>query len=104
IFAMVMFFWEKFPVEFTAMAVLIGLIVTGVLEPKEAFAGFTDSAVLLYMAMFIVGDALFLTGAATKLGGLVTKFSQTEKHSIILIMIISGIASGFLSNAGTAAI
>lgn len=104
IFAMTMFFWEKFPVAFTAMTVLIGLIVTGVLEPKEAFAGFTDSAVLLYMAMFIVGDALFLTGAATKLGGLVTKFAKTEKQSTILIMLVSGIASGFLSNTGTAAI
>lgn len=86
------------------MTVLIGLIVTGVLEPKEAFAGFTDSAVLLYMAMFIVGDALFLTRASTKLGGLVTKFAKTEKQSIILIMLISGIGSGFLSNTGTAAI
>lgn len=104
IFAMIMFFWEKWPVAFTAMTVLVGLIVADILEPKEAFAGFTDSAVLLYMAMFIVGDALFLTGAATKLGRLVTKFAKTEKHSIILIMIITGITSGFLSNAGTAAI
>ena len=104
VFAMIMFFWEKIPVAFTAMIVLVGLVVTKVLEPKEAFAGFTDSAVLLFMAMFIVGDALFVTGAATKIGGLVTKFAKTEKQTIIFVMIIAGIASGFLSNTGTAAI
>ena len=42
IFAMVMFFLEKIPVSSTAMIVLVGFIVTGILEPKEAFAGFTE--------------------------------------------------------------
>lgn len=104
IFAMVMFFTEKIPVAFTAMIVLVGFILTGVLTPKEAFAGFTNSTVLLFMAMFIVGDALFVTGAANKIGGLVTKYAKSEKHAIIIIMIASGLLSGFLSNTGTAAI
>lgn len=104
VFAMVMFFTEKIPVAFTAMIVLVGYIVTGVLEPKEAFAGFTNSTVLLFMAMFIVGDALFITGAANKIGGVVTKFAKSEKHAIIIIMLTSGLLSGLLSNTGTAAI
>lgn len=104
IFAMVMFFTEKIPVAFTSMIVLVGFILTGVLTPEEAFAGFTNSTVLLFMAMFIVGDALFVTGAANKIGSLVTKYAKSEKHAIIIIMIASGLLSGFLSNTGTAAI
>lgn len=104
VFAMVMFFWEKIPVWITAMIVLVGLILTDILEPKEAFAGFTDTSVLLYIAMFIVGAALFETGAATKIGGLVTRYAKTERQTIIFVMIIAGITSGFLSNTGTAAI
>lgn len=104
IFAMVMFFLEKIPVAMTAMIVLVGYIVTGILTPQEAFKGFTNSSVLLFMAMFIVGDALFITGAAHKIGGVVTKYAKTEKQTIIMIMVTAGLLSGFLSNTGTAAI
>src|SRR5690625_3754447 len=90
VFAMVMFFLEKIPVTCTSMIVLIGFIVTGILEPKEAFAGFIDSSVLLFMAMFIVGDALFVTGAAAKIGNLLIRYAKTEKQSILFIMVISG--------------
>lgn len=54
--------------------------------------------------MFVVGQALFETGMANKIGGLVTKFARTEKTLIIAIMVIVGVMSGFLSNTGTAAV
>ena len=54
--------------------------------------------------MFIVGGALFETGMANKIGGVVTHFAKTEKQLIIAIMVIVGVMSGFLSNTGTAAI
>ena len=54
--------------------------------------------------MFVVGQALFETGMANKIGGTVTKFARTEKTLIIAIMVIVGIMSGFLSNTGTAAV
>ena len=52
--------------------------------------------------MFVVGQALFETGMANKIGGLVTRFAKTEKTLIIAIMVIAGVMSGFLSNTGTA--
>ena len=54
--------------------------------------------------MFIVGGALFETGMANKIGGVVTHFAKTERQLIIAIMIIVGLMSGVLSNTGTAAI
>ena len=54
--------------------------------------------------MFVVGQALFETGMANKIGGIVTKFAKSEKILIIAIMLIVGIMSGFLSNTGTAAV
>ena len=104
LFAIVMFMWEKIPLGLTSMIVCVGLIVTGVLDWKTAFSGFIDSNVILFVAMFIVGGALFETGMANKIGGLVTKFARTEKTLIIAIMVIVGVMSGFLSNTGTAAV
>ena len=103
-FAVVMFVFEKIPLGVTSMIVCCGLVVTGVLDVKTAFAGFIDSNVILFVAMFIVGGALFETGMANKIGGIVTKFAKSERMLIIAIMVIVGLMSGVLSNTGTAAI
>ena len=68
LFAVIMFVLEKIPLGVTSMIVCIGLVVTGVLDVKTAFAGFIDSNVILFVAMFIVGGALFETGMANKIG------------------------------------
>lgn len=104
IFAVIMFAWEKIPLSITAMVVAVGLTITGVLDASEAFAGFVDGNVLLFMAMFIVGAAFFDTGMAQKIGGVITKFAKTERQLIVVVMIITGLMSGFLSNTGTAAV
>ena len=104
LFAVIMFVLEKIPLGVTSMIVCIGLVVTGVLDIKTAFAGFIDSNVILFVAMFIVGGALFETGMANKIGSLVTKFAKTERMLIIAIMVIVGVMSGVLSNTGTAAV
>ena len=71
---------------------------------QTAFSGFIDSNVILFVAMFIVGGALFETGMANEIGGLVTKFAKNERGLIVAIMVIVGLMSGVLSNTGTAAI
>ena len=103
-FAVVMFVWEKIPLALTAMIVSVGLTITGVLDAKTAFVGFVNSNVILCVAMFIVGQALFETGMANKIGSLVTRFARTERQCIIAVMLITGTMSGFLSNTGTAAV
>ena len=104
LFAIVMFVLEKIPLGVTSMIVCIGLVVTGVLDVNTAFAGFIDTNVILFVAMFIVGGALFETGMANKIGGLVTRFARTERMLIVSIMTITGLMSGVLSNTGTAAV
>jgi len=103
-FAIVMFVTEKIPLGLTSMIVCVGLVITKVLDVKTAFSGFIDSNVILFVAMFIVGGALFETGMANEVGGIVTKFAKSERSLIIAIMVIVGLMSGVLSNTGTAAI
>ncbi|MBS6397134.1 MAG: SLC13/DASS family transporter [Clostridiales bacterium] len=104
LFAIIMFVTEKIPLGVTSMIVCIGLVVTGILDVGTAFSGFTDNNVILFVAMFIVGGALFETGMANKIGGIVTRFAKTERMLIIAIMVIVGLMSGVLSNTGTAAV
>ena len=99
-----MFVTDKLPLGLTSMIVCVGLVLTKVLDVKTAFSGFIDSNVILFVAMFIVGGALFETGMANEVGGIVTKFAKSERSLIIAIMVIVGLMSGVLSNTGTAAI
>ena len=103
-FAVVMFVTEKIPLAVTSMIVCIGLVITGVLNVNDAISGFINSNVILFVAMFIVGGALFETGMANEIGSLVTKFAKSERGLIVAIMVIVGVMSGFLSNTGTAAV
>ena len=103
-FAVVMFVTEKIPLAVTSMIVCIGLVITGVLNVNDAFSGFINSNVILFVAMFTVGGALFETGMANEIGSLVTKFAKSERGLIVAIMVIVGVMSGFLSNTGTAAV
>ncbi|EBA5070849.1 SLC13/DASS family transporter [Salmonella enterica] len=104
VFAIVMFVWEKVSLAVTSMIVCVALVITGVLNIKQAFAGFIDTNVILFVAMFIVGGALFETGMANKVGGVITRFAKTEKQLIFTIMVVVGLMSGVLSNTGTAAV
>ncbi len=54
-FAVVMFVTEKIPLGLTSMIVCVGLVLTKVLSVSEAFNGFINSNVILFVAMFIVG-------------------------------------------------
>ena len=104
VFTIVSFILEKIPLGLTASICAIGLTITGVLDVSTTFSQYVNSNVILCVGMFVVGQALFETGMANKIGGTVTKFARTEKTLIIAIMVIVGIMSGFLSNTGTAAV
>ena len=103
-FAVISFVLEKIPLGLTATIVALGLNLTGVLDVKTTFAGYVNSNVILCVGMFVVGQALFETGMANRIGGIVTKFAKSERMLIIAIMVIVGVMSGFLSNTGTAAV
>ncbi|STU55937.1 putative cation transporter [Klebsiella pneumoniae subsp. ozaenae] len=66
VFAIIMFVWEKVPLAVTSMVVCVALVLTGVLDLKQAFAGFIDSNVILFVAMFIVGGRYLKPGWQTK--------------------------------------
>ena len=104
VFAIVSFILEKIPLGLTASICALGLTLTGILDVSTPFSQYVNSNVILCIGMFVVGQALFETGMANKIGGLVTRFAKTEKTLIIAIMVIAGVMSGFLSNTGTAAV
>ena len=100
--AAVLFFTEVIPLPITAMLVPVSLSVFHIIPAKAAFANFGNQWVIIFMAMFVVGESTFITGFADKVGKATLKLSKgSEVKLLIFTMLAVGCLSAFLSNTGT---
>lgn len=102
--ALLIFATEKLRVDVVALLVLITVGLTGLVEPKEVFSGFSNSAVITVWAVYIVSGGLFNTGVADYMGRFILYLSGTnEMRLIAVIMIVCGTMSAFMNNVGATA-
>lgn len=100
----VLFVTEIIPLAITSLGGAITLGLMGIITPKVAFSGLSDSTVVLFAGMFVVGAALFYTGLAQKIGETVVSHAGTSENGLMLaIMVVTATMSAFLSNTGTTA-
>ena len=100
----VLFVTEIIPLAITSLGGAITLGLMGIITPKVVFSGLSDSTVVLFAGMFVVGAALFYTGLAQKIGETVVSHAGTSENVLMLaIMLVTATMSAFLSNTGTTA-
>ena len=98
----ILFFTEIVPLPVTAMLIPVALGLFGIIPAKSAFANFGNEWVVIFMAMFVIGEATFVTGFADKVGALTVKLSGgSEAKLLIFSMVAMAGLSAFLSNTGT---
>lgn len=103
--SLILFVSEVIRMDLVAMLVLCSLAVTGLVGPNEAFAGFSNSAVITVWAMFILSEGLTRTGIANVIGFQVMRIAgRREFVMIIVIMLTAAILSAFMNNIGVAAL
>ena len=99
-----LFITELIPLAITAMSGAIACGLLGFIPAKQVFSGLSNSTVVLFAGMFVVGAAMFHTGLAQKIGISIVRFSGTSENSLMFgIMIVGAGLSSVLSNTGTAA-
>ncbi|MBC8509181.1 MAG: SLC13 family permease [Chloroflexi bacterium] len=102
--ALIIFATEKLRVDVVALLVLLTVGLTGLVGPKEVFAGFSNSAVITVWAVYIVSGGLFKTGVADILGKFILRLAgESEMRLIAVIMIACGTMSAFMNNVGATA-
>lgn len=102
--ALVLFVTEWIPLPATAMAVAVLFYLIGVIDAATALKSFASSTAMIIASMAVIGEAVFKTGGANKIGHILTRFAKNERYLIFAIVLFSGIMSGFLSNTGAAAL
>ena len=99
-----LFITELIPLAITAMGGAVACGLLGFIPAKAVFSGLSDSTVVLFAGMFVVGASMFYTGLAQKIGTTVVRFCGTGEMSLMFgLMLVATLLSSVLSNTGTAA-
>ena len=100
-----LFITERLSIDLVALVIILLLVVTGVLSPKEGLAGFGDQATLTVAFMFVLSSALLSTGAVSTLGPrLSVHFRQSPMKGMLLFMLLVGLLSAFANNTPVVAL
>ena len=96
--------WGKIRSDIVALCSLLALVLTNVLTPAEALAGFSNSVVIMIAALFIVGGAISQTGLAGAVSNRLLKLAGNSSYKLfLLVMLVTAFIGTFLSNTGTVA-
>ncbi len=88
-----------------ALLALLALVLSGILDAKEALAGFSEPSVILIAAFFVIGESLVRTGIALRVGDwLVDKAGKSETRVLVLLMLAVAALGSVMSSTGVVAI
>ena len=92
----------KIPFSVISTGIILALILTGVKTPAEAFGGFINTNVVMFVAMFVIGAGLTKTPLIDKAQSLVIRYKDNQR----MLIFLSCVAAAFLGaiTSATAAI
>jgi len=96
---------EWFPVEVTGLGLVVFLVLTGLLTPEEAFAGFGSEVVILMLGLLIMAAALEHTGVTEYTGQFLVRLAGTKPNRVLLaVMGVTVAVSSLMSNTAATAL
>jgi di/tricarboxylate transporter len=103
--AAVLFASGRVRLDVTALLVVLALMLSGVLTPREALSGFGDPVVPLVAGLLVVGEMLTRTGVAYAMGNWLTRAGGTsETRLLILLMLAAGALGSVMSSTAVVAV
>ncbi|HSS76451.1 MAG TPA: SLC13 family permease [Thermoanaerobaculia bacterium] len=91
--------------DLVALLVAVALGTTGVLTSEETFSGFSRSAVITLLAIFMLAAGLERTGVTRQVGSLLVRVAgKGEVRQIVVVMLAGAFLSLFMNNIAAAAV
>ncbi|MEP6903345.1 MAG: SLC13 family permease [Actinomycetota bacterium] len=102
--ALILFGTEKIPVDVVGILLVIGLVLTNVLNVNEGLAGFGDNVIIIIAGLFVLTGGLIKTGLVDLIGRRLYKISGNNEFVLTaLIMIVAAVSASVLKNTTTTA-
>ncbi|QQS46000.1 MAG: SLC13 family permease [Acidobacteriota bacterium] len=96
---------EKFSPDVTSLLAILALLITGVLTPEEAFAGFSHPATISVAAVLVLSAGIERTGALTFIARrILAPLGRSEFLLTFVLMLVIGGLSAFINNTAAVAI
>jgi di/tricarboxylate transporter len=103
--AILLFLSERVRSDLVALLVVVSLGVSGVLTSQEAFSGFSRSAVITILAIFILAAGLERTGVTRRVGDFLLRAGGgDERRLVAIVMLASAGLSLFMNNIAAASV
>jgi Na+/H+ antiporter NhaD/arsenite permease-like protein len=105
VLALVFFAAEWLPMDLTALGLTVLLMMLGLISPDDGIAGFSNSATITVMAMFIVSEGISRTGALQFLSEWLFKLGgRNPSRQILALGAIIAPIHCFINNASIVAV
>ena len=106
--ALVLFATEWFPIDVTAILIMVLLMVLEPwtqISPREGISGFANPATITVLAMLILSTGINRTGIVQLIGRHMAAFAGTDRRKQLAATVgVSGPISGFINNTPVVAI
>ncbi len=102
---LIIFITERFRLDYVALGLMMVLMVSGIVEPEQAVAGFVNPATITIAAMFVLSAGIQYTGVLNDVGDWVVKVAgASELLLMALLMICVAVLSTFILNTAVVAV
>lgn len=102
--ALVLFGSEKLPVDVVGILLVIGLVMSGVLNIQEGVAGFGNDIIITIGGLFILVGGLIKTGLVDLIGRRLYQIAGDNEFVLTaLIMAVAAVSASVLKNTTTTA-
>ena len=96
---------ERLRNDLVAVLIILALAVSGILEPKEALAGFGSEPAIVVAAIFVLSGALHQTGLSDTIGAWIGRLAGSSYwRAIAVIMPAVALLSAFTHHLTTTAV
>lgn len=99
-----MFLWGRWRHDMVAVGALLACVLGGLIVPADAFAGFSNPAVISVLCVLILSRGLQLSGAVDVLVRLTMPKKAGPTLSLAALVGLGALLSGFMNNVGAMAL
>jgi len=96
--AILFFLSDRLRPDLVALLVMLALGLSGVLTADETFSGFSRSAVIAIIAIFILAEGLRRTGLAERLGRVLVRLGGKREGRLVFTVTLAGAVLSLVMN------
>lgn len=103
--SVVLFAWDRFPVDLVALLILSTCMLTGLVTPAEGISGFGNPATITVLAVLILSGGLTATGALDAVGRWIVRWAGGSEGGLVLaVMVVIAAVSSMINNTAAVAV